>query len=205
MRIISTREFVLATSTKTLIKKLLINNWIKASSVRLIDDTGKQMGIVPLQDALQMARERNLDLIQITEKVEPPVCKILDYGKYLYRLRKKEKKVQKSTEIKGIRLRFNISSHDLETRARQAEKFLKKGDLVKIEMLLRGREKRLSSFAKEKIDQFVKVLDEIIPIKIERGLRRGGRGLIMIVSRDKEEETITSNKQQITSDKKKTS
>ena len=188
-----------------MIKKPLINNWIRASSVRLIDDTGKQVGVVPLQDALQMARERNLDLIQITEKVEPPVCKILDYGKYLYRLRKKEKKVQKSTEIKGIRLRFNISSHDLETRARQAEKFLKKGDLVKVEMLLRGRERRLSGFAREKIDQFIKVLDEIIPIKIERELKRGGRGLIMIISREKEQETATSNKQQITNDKKKTS
>ena len=157
--------------------------------MRLIDDTGKQVGVVPLTKALQMAQERNLDLIQITEKVEPPVCKILDYGKYLYRLQRKEKKVQKSSEIKGIRLRFNISEHDMETRARQAEKFLKKGDLVKIEMLLRGREKGLSHFAREKINQFVKILEEKTPIKTERDLKRGGRGLIMIISSEKKQAT----------------
>lgn len=168
-------------------KKPIINNRIRAREVRLIDDTGKQVGVVSLDQALQMAQERNLDLIQITEKVEPPVCKILDYGKYLYQLQRKEKKVQKSSEIKGIRLRFNISEHDMETRARQAEKFLRKGDLVKIEMLLRGRERGLAHFARQKIDQFVKTLEERIPLKIERDLKRGGRGLIMIVSSDKKQ------------------
>jgi translation initiation factor IF-3 len=172
-----------------LIKRPLINNRIRASKVRLIDDTGKQVGIIPIQEALQMARERNLDLIQVTGKIEPPVCKIMDYGKYLYQLQKKEKKPKKSTEIKGIRLKFNISPHDMETRANQAEKFLKKGDKVKIEMVLRGREKRLSNSAKEKMDEFMEILEKRIPIKIEGQLKRNPRGFTVIVFGDIKNET----------------
>ncbi len=165
-----------------MIKKPLINNRIRASKVRLIDDTGKQVGIVPLEEALRIARERNLDLIQVTDKVDPPVCKILDYGKYLYQLQKKEKKAKKSSEIKGVRLRFNISPHDLETKMHQAEKFLSQGDKVKIEMILRGREKRLAGFAKEKLNNFIKELEEKVPIKIEGGLRKKGNGFVIIIA-----------------------
>ena len=134
-----------------------------------------------------MAEERNLDLIQVTERVDPPVCKIMDYGKYLYRLQKKEKGVKKSTEIKGLRLRFNISPHDLETRISQAEKFLKKGNKVKVEMVLRGREKRLSQFAKEKLKKFINDLEEKTPIKIEGMIRKKAKGFIVIISGIKEE------------------
>ena len=132
-----------------------------------------------------MARERNLDLIQVTEKVEPPVCKIEDYGKYLYREEKKNRsmKKQKGGELKGIRLTYNISLHDLETRARQAEKFLNKGDVVRVELTLRGREKALQDFAKEKMNKFLEILNNIIPIKIEKGLKREARGLILIISK----------------------
>jgi translation initiation factor IF-3 len=181
---------MLAISTKNLIKKPLINNRIRAREVRLIDETGKQLGIVELTKALQIAKERNLDLIQVTDKVEPPVCKILDYGKYLYQLQKKErdKKTQKTSEIKGIRLRFNISPHDLETRANQAEKFLKKGNIIKIEMILRGREKGLTHFAKEKIKHFVEILNEKIPVKIEGDLKRAPHKLMMIVSLDRKQQ-----------------
>ena len=179
-----------------MIKKPLANHRIRAREVRLIDETGKQLGVVVFEKALQMARECNLDLVQVTDKVEPPVCKIIDYGKYLYRLQKKEKekKTQKSTEIKGIRLRFNISPHDLETRARQAEKFLKKGNIVKIEMLLRGREKALGQFAREKMNHFVEILNERTPIKIERDLKRAPNKLMMIVSGDQKQEA--KNKKQ---------
>ena len=175
---------------KNLIKKPLANHRIRAREVRLIDETGKQLGVVVFEKALQMAQGRNLDLVQVTDKVEPPVCKIIDYGKYLYQLQKKEKekKTQKSTEIKGIRLRFNISPHDLETRARQSEKFLKKGNIVKIEMLLRGREKALGQFAKEKMTHFIEILNERIPIKIERDLKRSPNKLMIIVSGDQKQE-----------------
>lgn len=170
-----------------MLKKPLINNRIKARKIRLIDDSGKQMGVIDLEEALRTAEERNLDLIQVTEKIDPPVCKIMDYGKYLYRLQKKEKNVKKSTETKGIRLRFNISPHDLETRISQSEKFLKKGNRVKIEMALRGREKRLSNFAREKLKKFIEELGKRTPIKKEGEIRRGGRGFTAIVSASKEE------------------
>ena len=139
-----------------------------------------------LEKALQLAKERNLDLIQVTEKVDPPVCKILDYGKYLYQLKKKKKiaaKKQKGGELKGVRLGFSISQHDLEVRARQAEKFLKGGDKVRIEMILRGREKALGDFAKEKINKFLEILKDLIPYKIERELKREPRGFTMIISK----------------------
>jgi len=168
-----------------LFKKPRVNNQIRTLQVRLIDETGKQRGIISVQEALQMAQERNLDLVQVTEKVEPPVCRIMNYGKYLYSLQKKERatKIKRGGELKGIRLGFNISLHDLETRARQTEKFLKRGDKVRIEMPLRGREKGLSEFAKEKVNQFLEILEKLVPIKIERELKREGRGLTMIITK----------------------
>jgi translation initiation factor IF-3 len=166
-----------------LLRKPLVNNQIRAPQVRIIDENGKQIGVLELEKALQMARERNLDLIQVTEKTEPPVCKIMDYGKYLYWFQKKEKGIKRGGEIKGIRLGYNISQHDLETRAHQAEKFLKKGNKVRIEMILKGREKALGDFAKGKINQFLEILEKIIPIKIERELKREPRGFTMIISK----------------------
>ena len=137
-----------------------------------------------LGSALQLAKERGLDLIQVTERVEPPVCKIMDAGKYFYRQRKKEKTTRpRGGELKGIRLSFGISQHDLETRARQAEKFLKKGDKVRVEMVLRGREKALGNFARQKVDKFLATLTLLIPYKIERELKREPRGFTMIISK----------------------
>ncbi len=150
----------------------------------MIDEAGKQLGIMKLEEALQLARERNLDLIQVTEKVQPPVCKIMDYGKYLYQEKRKEKTVTKvHNELKGIRLGFKISLHDLEIRANLAEKFLKKGHRVRVELILRGREKALSEFAKKKLNQFLEILEKIIPIKVERELKREARGLTIIISK----------------------
>lgn len=167
-------------------KKFLINKQIRAKEVRLIDETGKQLGVVPFEKAAQLAIERKLDLIQVTEKVEPPVCKLGDYGKYLYQEEKKERGTHKNKggELKGIRLTFNISLHDLETRVHQTEKFLKKGDRVRIELPLRGREKALQDFAKEKIEKFLEILKETVPIKIEREIKREPRGFTMIISKN---------------------
>ena len=166
-----------------MIKKPFINNQIRATRVRLIDETEKQVGVVLLGEAIQMARERNLDLIQVTERTEPPVCKIMEYGKYLYSLQKREKGVKKSSEIKGIRLGFNISPHDLEIKANLAEKFLKKGNRVKINMILRGREKGFSELAKEKIKQFAEILGKKIPMKVEKELKKESRGFTMIITK----------------------
>ena len=152
----------------------------------MINKDGEQLGIMRLEEALALARKQNLDLVQVTDKVSPPVCKIIEYGKYLYHQQKKEKKQSKKTsEIKGIRLRFNISDHDIETRVKQAEQFLAKGDKVKIEMVLRGREKALAQHAKEKIEKFLEDLNKIIEVDIERGPIKNPRGLIIIIKRKK--------------------
>jgi len=130
-----------------------------------------------------MAQERNLDLIQVTEKVDPPVCKIGDYGKYLYQEEKKSRSIKKQVggETKVVRLTFNISLHDLETKAHQAEKFLNHKDRIVIAMPLRGREKALHNYAKEKMNKFVEILQSKTPIKIERELKKEPRGLSMII------------------------
>ena len=168
-----------------MVKRILVNNQIRASKVRVIDVDGKQIGVMPLEEALQLAKERNLDLVQVTEKVQPPVCKIIDRGKYFYQLQKKEKKSKKKTsQVKGIRLSFRISDHDLETKTRQAEKFLKKGDKIKVELILRGREKALGDFAKEKLLKFVENLKEKIPIKIEQDIKRRPGALTMIITKE---------------------
>ncbi len=140
-----------------------------------------------MEEALQKAQERNLDLIQVTSKVEPPVCKIMDYGKFLYQQKKREKesaKKQKGGELKGIRLGFNMAQHDLEVKARQAEKFLKEGNKVKIELRLRGREKALGDHAREKINTFLEILQKLIPYKAEREIKREPRGFTMIISKE---------------------
>lgn len=166
-------------------RKPLVNNLIRAREVRLIDETGKQLGVLALEKALQIAKERGFDLIQVTEKLDPPVCKIMDYGKYLYHLKKKEKsaKHHTSNELKSIRLTFGISDHDLETRIRQTEKFLKKGNRIRIEMKLRGRQKALQGFARQKVKKFLEALEKSIPIKTERELKKEPRGLTMIISK----------------------
>jgi len=165
------------------LKKLLFNNRIRAEKVRLIDPTGKQIGIVGLEEALRLAKERGLDLIQVSEKTEPPVCKIMDYGKYLYSQQKKNK-AKKAGLLKTIRLTFNISEHDLNTKVKQARSFLEKGNKIRAEMVLRGRQKALSGFAKEKLKQFLEILNEKTPIKVERQLKKEARGLTIIITKD---------------------
>lgn len=139
-----------------------------------------------MDEAIKMAKDQGLDLVQVTEKATLQVCKITDYGKYLYWEKKKKREKRSKTfhsEIKGIRLKFGISPHDMEVRVKSAVKFLKKGHKVRIELLLKGRQKdnTLSEFAKEKIGFFLKMIEEKVPLKIERDIKREGRGLTMII------------------------
>ena len=165
--------------------KILINNFIRAKEVRVISETGEQLGVMNIFEAIDLAKSKGLDLIQVTEKVDPPVCRIANYGKYLYQQQKKEKKMTKPRggELKEIRLTFNISPHDMETRASQAKKFLEEGDKVKVNMSLRGREKAMGQFATDKVKIFLEKLNSLIPIKTERELKREPRGFTMIVSK----------------------
>jgi translation initiation factor IF-3 len=150
----------------------------------VIDETGKPLGVIDTTEALRLAQEKTLDLIQVSEKTEPPVCRIMDYGKFLYREEKKNKPVKSASgQMKGIRLRFGISPHDLEIRADQTEKFFKKGYKVKVDLVLRGREKALGNFAKEKVSQFLKIMEQRVPIQIDRELKREPRGFTIIISK----------------------
>lgn len=151
----------------------------------MIDEQGKQAGVIPLAEAMERAKAAALDLIQVTEKVDPPVVKIADYGKYLYQQGKKEREVKKHTggDLKEIRLTFNISDHDLTTRVTQAAKFLKRGDNVRINLRLRGRQKALLDHAREKIQKFTEQLTAIVPIRTERDMKLEPRGLTMVITK----------------------
>lgn len=149
----------------------------------MIDQEGKNLGVFSLEEALRMAREHNLDLVQITEKVDPPVCKLIEYGKFLYWLRKKEKKMKKTAETKTIRISFNISPHDLEIKVRQAEKFLKEGNKVKLEVVLRGRQKAFADLGKEKLEKTIQFLKNFIPIKTEGEIKKVASGFSVILTK----------------------
>ncbi len=155
--------------------------------MRVIDENGKQLGVLSFQDAMDTAWQSGLDLVKITDNVEPPVCKIMDYGKYTYQEQKKAKKQQhqKGSETKSIRLTYNISPNDMGTRVKTAEKFLKKGHKLRIELVLRGRQKAYSlrEHAQEKIKQFLEILQKSTNIKIERELKKEGKGLTMIIAK----------------------
>ena len=137
------------------------NEVIRAPQVQVIDETGKNLGILDTFKAIEMARERELDLVEISSKTEPPICKIIDSGKYQYMQEKKERKQkakQKKQELKQIRIGFTTSLHDSEIKARQIDEFLKEGHKVKIELKLRGREKAHGDLAREKLISFLSII-----------------------------------------------
>ena len=138
------------------------------------------------EEALKKAEEHDLDLVLITGKHTHPVCKIIDYGKYLYNLKKKEKKkkTQKSSEVKGMRLSYKISDHDLTTKAKSAKRFLENGDRVKIEMRLRGREKAHKDFARKKIKKFLSMIkEEEVDIKKQGKIKKEPFGLSLMITK----------------------
>lgn len=180
-------------------KYIISNNRIRAKEVRLVDEKGEQLGVFSLSDALKKAQNVGLDLIQVTEKVDPPVCKIMEYGKYAYQLSKKERKQpKKGGEMKSIRLTFGISPHDMETRAKAANKFFSQGSKIRIEMRLKGRQKALGNYAIGKVKEFFKMLEKDNNIKIERELKREPRGFTMIISKSNKEPQMAPQKNENT-------
>ena len=144
-----------------MLKRLRINNQIKAVEVQVIDESGKQLGTMKTFDALKLAREKDLDLAEVGPNVQPPIAKIMDYGKYIYRKERQEKKSgpkQKEQERKTVRVGFKTGMHDLEFKAKQIREFLDEGHIVKIELTLRGREKALAHIGKEKLNSFIKLI-----------------------------------------------
>lgn len=156
------------------------NQAITATEVRLLDENGEHIGVVSIEEAIRRAQESECDLIEIEPKGTPPVCKLMDYGKLKYSLEKelrKQKAKQKKTEIKGIRISLRIGQHDLDIRLAQAHKFLEQNDKVKLEMVLRGRERQHTDLAREIIQKFIKSLEaQGLPVITEGAISvQGGR------------------------------
>ena len=147
----------------TISKELAINEKIKDKEIRVLSPTGEQLGVMPTKEAQAMANSKNLDLVQISPNANPPVCKIMDYGKFRYEQARKEKeakKKQKTIVVKEVRLRPGIEQNDLNTKANNAIKFLKKGDKVKVELRFRGRELGHKDIGKEVMLKFLDIIKE---------------------------------------------
>ena len=160
----------------------MINEQIRDREIRLIGENGEQLGIMSARDAMKLAREANLDLVKIAPTAKPPVCKIIDYGKYRYELSRKEKedrRKQKTTEVKEIRLSPNIDTNDLNTKANQARKFLEKGDKVKVSLRFHGREMAPVASSKQILDDFFEKISDVAVV--EKPAKMEGRSMIMFV------------------------
>lgn len=136
-----------------------------------------------IEDAIAKAQAKNIDLVEVSPNTNPPVCKLMDYGKYQYKQKKidqKHKKMQKQTEVKGIRMGFRTDSHDIEVKRKQAEKFLKARNMVKVALIFRGRELAHINLAKDKLLKFAEELSDIA--NMEEPPKRQGNNLIMILT-----------------------
>ncbi len=168
------------------ISELMINEQIRDREVRLIGENGEQLGIMSARDALKLAREAELDLVKIAPMAKPPVCKIIDYGKYRYELARKEKearKKQKTIEIKEIRLSPNIDVNDLNTKIGNAKKFISKGNKVKISLRFRGREMAHMQASRHILEDFAKELADIAVI--DKPIKQEGRSLTIFLTEKK--------------------
>lgn len=156
---------------------------IRVREVRVIDEEGNQLGVLPIQEALRLAYERNLDLVEVAPNAVPPVCRLLDFGKYQYEKQKKERearKAQKIIEIKEIRLRPRTGEHDLDTKVRQALSFLDEGSKVKVAVRFRGREITHPEIAREQLEEFATKVG--VAAVIETAPAMEGRNLFMLLS-----------------------
>ncbi len=162
----------------------MVNNMIRVNRVRLIDENGENLGDLDTEKAKQIAEEKEMDLVMVNPKANPPICKIANYGKLKYEKEKldhKKKLANKKTEIKGIRLSFKIKGNDLETKIKQAKKFLESGNNVKIDLVLKGREKAHADNAKDLIQEFINGLDTD-NIKIIQDIQKQGGKYSAIVA-----------------------
>ncbi len=164
-------------------KEMQINEEIRDKEIRLVGDDGSQLGIMSARDAMRMAVEKNLDLVKIAPQAQPPVCRIMDYGKFRFEQAKREKearKNQKITEIKEIRLSSNIDVHDFNTKLNHARKFLQAGDKVKVSIRFRGREMAHTSLGMQTMKRFAEAVVDLATV--ERPPKLEGRSMIMFLA-----------------------
>ena len=165
------------------ISELFINEQIRDKEVRVIGTDGEQLGIMSAKDALKLAEEAGVDLVKIAPTAKPPVCKIVDYGKYKYELTRKEKeakKKQKVIETKEIRLSPNIDTNDLNTKINAARKFISKGDKVKVTLRFRGREMAHMANSKHILDDFAEALSDVATV--DKAPKVEGRSMAMFLT-----------------------
>ena len=160
-----------------------INERRKYPQLRVVDSDGKQLGVIDRLEALEIASQRELDLVLVSEKANPPVCRIMDYGKYKFEQEKKAKEARKKshqTEVKEVKMRYKIDKHDYDVRIGQATKFLKSGDKVKCTVIFRGREIQHSNLAETLLLKMAQDLEE--QSEVQQKPKREGRNMIMFLS-----------------------
>lgn len=164
-------------------EQLRVNEMVRAREVRLIGAEGEALGIFSSRDALRMAQEANLDLVEVAPTARPPVCKIMDYGRYKYEQQKRDRearKKQKVVVIKEVKMRPNIEDHDFDVRRRQTETFLKEGDKIKATIMFRGREVVHSELGKAVLDRLLDAVKDLCIV--ERHAKLEGKNMIMILA-----------------------
>ena len=161
----------------------MINEQIRDREVRVVSADGEQLGVMSSRDAMKLAREAELDLVKIAPKAQPPVCKIIDYGKYKYeqsRREKEAKKKQKTVEVKEVRMSPNIDANDLNTKVNNAKKFVLKGNKVKVTLRFRGREMAHVQQSKHILDDFADMLKDVA--QVEKPAKLEGRNMSMVLT-----------------------
>lgn len=160
-----------------------INERIRFPQIRAIDTDGTQLGIMAPQDALRIAEEKELDLVLLSDKADPPVCRIMNYGKYKYEKEKEEREARKkqhTADVKEVKMRYKIEEHDYQVRVNQAERFLKAGDKVKATITFRGREIQHSDLAQELLQRMATDLQELG--EVQQAPKKEGRNMMMLLS-----------------------
>jgi len=165
-----------------------MNHQIQASELRVVDDEGNNLGVLKREEAIRIAAEKELDLIEIAPKAQPPVAKIMEFGKYLYQEQKKAREGRKGqkSETKQVRFTVRTSGQDLEIRAKLVDKFLQKRHKVRILMTMKGREKSLRDFANQRLQNFLSMITE--PYKIDQEIKGTPMGLLMVISHNMKHE-----------------
>ena len=160
-----------------------INERIRFPKIRLIDTDGAQLGLMPPQEALRLAEEKELDLVLLSDKADPPVCRIMDYGKFKFEQEKKAREARKkqhTADVKEVKMRYKIEPHDYQVRVRQAERFLKDGDKVKATVMFRGREIQHSDMAEVLLKRMANDLEGLA--EIQQAPKKEGRNMMMLLS-----------------------
>ena len=167
-------------------KDFRVNEWIRIREVRVIDENGEQRGVMPTSEALELARSKNLDLVEVAPNAAPPVCRLLDFGRFKYEQEKKERearKNQKTIELKEIRVRPKIDGHDFAAKAARAREFIEEGNKVKVTVLFRGRELAHPQLGRELLDRMARTLSDVAVV--ERAPMTEGRTIHLILARGK--------------------